>query len=99
MRYLHVCSVISLAFLLTSCGDGDTQSGDAHSGDTHQKVADDAVVLMNEMAIAIEGIKDDASFDAAMKTMEEISTRMSAVVERGLKLGEPSAEDKKMIDN
>jgi hypothetical protein len=70
-------ALMSVLFLLTCTGCG---------GDSADKVADDTVSIMNEMATVMESVKDEASAKAANAKLRDLGERMKALKARQDKL-------------
>ena len=75
MRYLKLLAIVLTAFLIVSCAD------------SKDKVADDAVSNLEELADVIVTIKDKASAEAAKPKIESIAKEFEAIEERIKKLG------------
>ena len=78
---------LMLVLLAAACG-----------GDTHEKVAEDKINLIEQIADILEDVTDDASADAAAKRIEALAGEMKAVNERAKALGDPTPELNKQLE-
>ena len=86
MRYTAYLLLILFALALVGCG-----------ADSYEKVADDCVVVLEDMSAIMKDIKDVESAKAAVPKLDKLGERMQAIAERAEKLGDPSEEEKKVL--
>jgi len=87
MRCL-VCLLALLAFALPSCGGGDT----------HEKVSEEMIDLMAEVADILEGVTDEESAEAATTRLEKLGERAEELGQRAEALGDPDPEEEKRLE-
>lgn len=85
---ISLIAATAFACCLTSCGKKDT-------ADT---LSDEMVTQMGELADAVSSAKDKDSAEAAAKKIDEIGDEFVAIAKRLEALGDPSDEDKKLVE-
>ena len=84
------CIGLGLALVLL-CGVSGCGSSEA------EEAAKDLIATMNELTAILNGIKDDASADAAIPKIEKQAEKMS-VLNRKMKLNKLTAEEDKKLE-
>jgi hypothetical protein len=79
--------MIAAIALLAGCG-----------GDTHESLTDEAVSIMKEVGAILDGVKDEASADAAAAKIDALSARGEDLEKRMKALGKPTEEQAKGLE-
>ena len=79
---------VVLSLFVVSCGEKDTADS----------LSDELVSKMGELATAVESAKDKASAEKAATEIDIIGDEFVAIAKRLDALGEPSEEDKKLVE-
>ena len=82
-----ILASVFLATLVVSC-----------SGDTHEKIVDDTLTQMEEVATVIEGVKDKESAEAAAKKLEGMVGTFEKLAERMKEIGDPDEKTEKELE-
>jgi hypothetical protein len=77
------------------CGGAEPRGPDLS---THEGIADALVEVKQDLADALDGIRDKATAEAAKPALQEIAKRENDVWAALEKLGEPGDEEKKRLD-
>ena len=78
-RSLLFVSSLLLALLTASCGD------------THQKIAEETLSRLDEVATIVEGVEDKDGAEKAAKKLDDLASKFESLAERRSALGEPDA--------
>jgi hypothetical protein len=85
MKKLVWLIVAVLPLALSGCGGSGADS-----------LAKEQVGIMNDMAAALEGVKDDASADAAVAKLKELGAKLRENTKKGEAMKLSEAENKKL---
>ena len=85
---ISIMTSVVLSLFVVSCGKKDTADS----------LSDELVSKMGELATAIETAKDKESAEKAATEIDNIGDEFVAIAKRLDALGEPSEEDKKLVE-